>query len=506
MDTYGADRIRNVGFLGHMGAGKTTLAEAMLFRSGATSRMGRVEDGSTVSDYEPEEVKRGGSINLAVVPVEWQDHKLNILDTPGYADFVGEVVEAVHVVDSAVIFVEAVSGVQVGTEQVWQLCDDQGLPRVVVVSRLDRDNASFRQAVEQLREMYGTKVAAAQLPIGEEGNFRGVVDLISGQALFFGDDGEVSEGEVPPELQDDVEMFAEQLTETVAETDDDLVLKYLEGEGLTPEEVREGVKQGIASQQVIPVFACAATGDKGVRQLLDALVALLPAAAETSITGTDTGTGKASQLTTTADGPLAARVFKTLADPFVGRLSYFRVYSGTFRSDAQVWNAGKEESERVGQVLMVRGKDQEPVSQVAAGDIGAVAKLAETATGDTISQREQPRLLPAISFPEPVYSVAVVPEAKSDLDRMSSAVARLQEEDLTLRVTRSVETAQTLLSGMGDSHIDLSLERIRRKFGASLKTEPVRVPVPRDHHGNGVRRGPAREAVGWAWSVRSLHD
>lgn len=476
MDTYGADRIRNVGFLGHMGAGKTTLAEAMLFRSGATSRMGRVEDGSTVADYEPEEVKRGGSINLAVVPVEWQDHKLNILDTPGYADFVGEVVEAVHVVDSAVIFVEAVSGVQVGTEQVWQLCDDQGLPRVVVVSRLDRDNASFRQAVEQLREMYGTKVAAAQLPIGEEGDFRGVVDLISGQALFFGDDGEATEGEVPPELQDDVEMFAEQLTETVAETDDDLVLKYLEGEGLTPEEVREGVRQGITSQQVIPVFACAATGDKGVRQLLDALVALLPAAAETSIAGTDTSTGKASQLTTDADGPLAARVFKTLADPFVGRLSYFRVYSGTFRSDAQVWNPGKEEAERVGQVLMVQGKDQAPVSQVAAGDIGAVAKLAETATGDTICLREQPRLLPAISFPEPVYSVAVVPEAKSDLDRMSNAVARLQEEDLTLQVTRSVETAQTILSGMGDSHIDLSLERIRRKFGASLKTEPVRVP------------------------------
>lgn len=472
MDTYGADRIRNVGFLGHMGAGKTTLAEAMLFRSGATSRMGRVEDGSTVADYEPEEVKRGGSINLAVVPVQWQDHKLNILDTPGYADFVGEVVEAVHVVDSAVIFVEAVSGVQVGTEQVWQLCDDQGLPRVVVVSRLDRDNASFRQAVEQLREMYGTKVAAAQLPIGEEGDFRGVVDLISGKALFFGDDGEVTEGEVPPELQDDVEMFAEQLTETVAETDDDLVLKYLEGEGLTPEEVREGVRQGITSQQVIPVFACAATDDKGVRQLLDALVALLPAAAETSIAGTD----KASQLTTDADGPLAARVFKTLADPFVGRLSYFRVYSGTFRSDAQVWNPGKEEAERVGQVLMVRGKDQQPVSQVAAGDIGAVAKLAETATGDTICLREQPRLLPAISFPEPVYSVAVVPEAKSDLDRMSNAVARLQEEDLTLQVTRSVETAQTILSGMGDSHIDLSLERIRRKFGASLKTEPVRVP------------------------------
>ncbi len=476
MDTYGADRIRNVGFLGHMGAGKTALAEAMLFRSGATSRMGRVEDGSTVADYEPEEVKRGGSINLAVVPVEWQDHKLNILDTPGYADFVGEVVEAVHVVDSAVIFVEAVAGVQVGTEQVWQLCDDQGLPRVVVVSRLDRDNASFRQVIERLREMYGTKVAAAQLPIGEEGDFRGVVDLISGQALFFGDDGEVTEGEVPPELQDDVEMFAEQLAETVAETDDDLVLKYLEGEGLTPEEVREGIKQGIASQQVIPVFACAATSDKGVRQLLDALVALLPAAAETSIAGTDAGTGKASQLDTDAGGPLAARVFKTLADPFVGRLSYFRVYSGTFRSDAQVWNVSKEESERVGQVLMVRGKDQEPVSQVAAGDIGAVAKLAETATGDTICLREQPRLLPAISFPEPVYSVAVVPEAKSDLDRMSSAVSRLQEEDLTLQVTRSVETAQTLLSGMGDSHIDLSLERIRRKFGASLKTEPVRVP------------------------------
>ena len=438
--------------------------------------MGRVEDGSTVSDYEPEEVKRGGSINLAVVPVEWQDHKLNILDTPGYADFVGEVVEAVHVIDSAVIFVEAVSGVQVGTEQVWQLCDDQGLPRIVVVSRLDRDNANFRQAVEQLREMYGTKVAAAQLPIGEEGDFRGVVDLVSGKALFFGDDGEVTEGEVPPDLHDDVEMFAEQLTETVAETDDDLVLKYLEGEGLTPEEVREGIKQGIASQQVIPVFTCAATGDKGVRQLLDALVALLPAAAETSIAGTDAGTGKASQLTTATDGPLAARVFKTLADPFVGRLSYFRVYSGTFRSDAQVWNAGKEEAERVGQVLMVRGKDQEPVSQIAAGDIGAVAKLAETATGDTISQREQPRLLPAIQFPDPVYSVAVVPEAKSDLDRMSSAVTRLQEEDLTLQVTRSVETAQTLLSGMGDSHIDLSLERIRRKFGASLKTEPVRVP------------------------------
>ena len=476
MKPYPANRLRNVGIMGHTGSGKTMLAEAMLLGSGAVGRLGRVEDGSTVADYEPEEVKRGGSTNLAIIPVEWQEHKLNVLDTPGYADFVGEVVEALHTIDAAVILVEATAGVQVGTEQVWQRCDEQALPRMVVVSRVERENADLSQVVSQLRTVYGSKVAAVQLPIGKQDDFQGVVDLIGGRALLFDDEGGVREGPIPDELKDEADALTEQLIEAVAETDDDLILKYLEGEGLTPDEVREGLKKGIAQHGIVPVFVCAATAGKGIALICDAMVDFLPAPTDRGVSATSPSGDQTTELSADAEGPLVARVFKTQADPFVGKLTYFRVYSGTLRSDSHVWNTSREEDERIGQVMMVRGKTQEPVSMVGAGDIGAVAKLSETATGDVLCEQERPLALPAVAFPAPVYPVALLPKSKSDLDRMGAALARLQEEDRTITVERNAETAQSVLFSMGDSHTEVSLERVRRKFGADLTTEPVRIP------------------------------
>jgi elongation factor G len=476
MKVYAPDAIRNVGLLSHMGNGKTSLAEAMLFAAGAINRMGRVDDGTTTSDYDPDEQRRGMSAALTLLPFEWQDVKVNLIDTPGYADFVGEVAATLRVVDGAVLLTSAVDGLEVGTELAWNLCQQRHLPRLVVVNRMDRENANFERTLEQLRERFGAGVVAAQLPIGSRDAYVGVVDLISKKARLFGEDGRTSEGDVPADLSAEVDRRYEQLVEAVAETDEALTLKYLEGEALTEDELRKGLRQGVLDRSITPVFSSAAPSGNGVRQILDAIVEYLPSpVAAGAARATNTQGNKPEELAPDPDGPLAALVFKTLADPFIGRLTLFRVYSGTLRPDSHVWNANKDKEERIGTVMTLRGKSQENATAVPAGDIAAVAKLVLTTTGDTFSTREHPLTLEPVSFPEPVFAAAVEARARTDQDKMGPALQRIQEEDPTIRVRRDAETGQTIVSGMGDSHVEITVERIKRKFGADLRVEPLRV-------------------------------
>lgn len=474
MKGFPAERVRNLGLFAHGGHGKTTLAEALLFAAGAINRMGRVDDGTTTSDFDPEETRRHISVQLAVTPLEWKDSKINLLDTPGYADFFGEVLEAFQVIDSAVLLFEAVSGVEAGAERAWQEASKRNLPRMIVITKMDRENADFNRALEQIQGRLGKGIVPIQLPIGAEEKFDGYIDLITLRA-FRG--SQLAETDVPAELRAAAEAAREQLIEAAAEADDDLLGKYLEGESLTEEEIRTGLRKGVHGATITPVLATAAQAGKVVKPILDAMVDLLPSPADRgAINGTDGRTGKAIALMPTANAPLAAFVFKTTADPYVGKLNYFRVVSGTLHSDSHVWNASRGHEERLGQLFVIRGKTQEPVTELGPGEIGAVAKLQNTGVNDTLSSREQPITLPLIEFPQPLYSMAIQPKTKADLDKLSAALARLVEEDPTLRQYRHPDTQETLLDGLGETHIDIAAERLHRKFAVDVSLSVPRVP------------------------------
>jgi len=472
---FPADRIRNVAVVGHGGTGKTSLVEAMLFLARATDRLGKVDDGTATTDFDPEEQRRRHTINASLAPLEWKGHKVNLIDAPGYPDFVGEVVGALRVVEGAVVVVDAVAGVQVQTEVAWGHAERGGVSRLVVVNRLDRENASFDRALESLRRRFGTKVAPVQIPIGAEAAFAGVVDILEMKAYTVAN-GEVTAGEIPADLRAAAQAARETLVEAAAETDDALVERYLEAGELTQEELTHGLHTGVKAGTLIPVLCAAGTRLVGVPMLLDAIVSLLPGPAERPEIAAADAKQNPVTLAPSADGPLAALVFKTVADPYVGRLSYFRVYSGTLRSDSQVYNATRGKAERVGQVYVVRGKQQEATPQVGAGDIGAVAKLAETGTGDTLCAREHPLLLPPVVFPQPAISMAIEPKSKGDEDKMGASLQRLAEEDPTVRVHRDAELKQTVISGMGESHLEIMADRLRRKFGVDVILHPPKVP------------------------------
>lgn len=467
MKDYPAENIRNVALVGHSGTGKTSLAEGLMFAAGATNRLGKIEDHSTLSDWDPDEQKRGFSLNLSILPLEWDGHKVNLLDTPGYMDFMGEVKCGLRAADTALIVMDASSGVQVGTEFVWRFAEELGLPRAIFISRMDRDNADFSGTLEQIQSHWGNKCLALQVPIGAQQGFQGVVDLLTMKA-YTGDKGE--EGDIPAEVASQADQFREKLIESAAETDDALIAKYLEGEELTAEELAKGVRDGIAAGNIVPIFTGSSTKVIGARRLLDSIAALFPSPAERSMSVD----GK--ELIADPAKPLAALVFKTTADPYVGRLSYFRVLSGTFKPDSHVWNANRNADERIGAVYHIVGKAQEHASQVTAGDIGAVAKLADTHTGDTLCARENAVTLEPISFPQPSFSAAISPKTKADLDKMGTALHRIVEEDPSLHLERSPDTGEMLLSGLGDSHVEVALEKIRRKFGVDLDMHMPKVP------------------------------
>ena len=471
MKTYPVERIRNVAVVGHGGVGKTSLVEALLFCAGATERMGRVDDGTATTDFDPEEVRRKITINAATAPLEWRDHKVNLIDTPGYPDFVGEAHAALRVADAALFVVDALSGVQVQTEKLWKVADQHGLPRLVVVNRLDRENAQFARAVESLQARFGAHVVPLQVPLGSETALRGVVDLV-GMRAFTYEGGRAREAELPEDARDEALSWREKLLERAAESDDALLEKYLEQGELSEDELRGGLRAGVASGRVVPVVCAVATSGLGAQGVLDLVVDLVPSPAdrpaEVSVDG--------QTLRPDPSGPLAALVFKTMADPYVGRLSYFRVYSGTLRSDSQVYNANKERAERVGQLYLLRGKQQIPVSEVPAGDLGAVAKLSETQTNDTLCSKDHPVRLRPVEFPRPAIAMTVEPKSKQDEDKLGQALARLAEEDPTLHVEHDPESKKTILSGLGESHLEIVADRLRRKFHVEVQLGQPHVP------------------------------
>ncbi len=474
MKSFSVTNVRNVGLCAHGGHGKTTLAEAMLFASGAISRMGRVDEGTSVSDYDPEETHRHVSVQLSLLPLEWKGTKVNVVDTPGYADFYGEVLEALRVVDSVVILLEAVSGVEVGAERVWKHAVDHGIPRLVVISKMDRENADFNRAVEQLRERFGKQVVSIQLPIGSQESFDGVIDLVSMKA-YRGTGVEPTD--IPANLRNAAEAAREQVIEAAAEGDDELLGKYLEGTELTEAEIRNGLREATNKGAITPVICTAALTGKAVRTVLDAAVELLPSPADRgAVAAKEVSTGKPIDLQPVESAPLSAIVFKSTADPYVGKLSYFRVYSGVMHSDSHVWNASRNHEERLGQLFVVRGKTQEPVVQLGPGELGAVAKLQNTGVNDTLSSREKPVVLEPIKFPAPTFAMAIHPKTKADLDKLGSALARLAEEDPTLKIHKHPDTLETLIEGLGEAHIDISAERLHRKFAVDVVLSLPRVP------------------------------
>ncbi len=474
MQRYTTEKLRNVVLLSHSGAGKTSLAEAMLYSSGAITRLGRVDHGNTVSDYDPEEVKRKISIYLSMLPCQWQDFKLNTIDTPGYADFLAEVKSAVRVADGAVIVVCAASGVEVGTGLVWGYAEEQKTPRLIFINKIDRENADFFRTLEEIRTNFGKGCVPLELPIGSQDDFQGVVELISMKA-YMGPNRQP--GEIPDSLKAQAEEWREQLVEAAAETDDDLTAKYLEGEELTEEEVRSGLRVATLLGQTVPVLVGSALGNLGVVGLMDAICGYLPSPKDGGqITALNPATKQEESIDLDPGAPLAALVLKTSADPYVGKLTYFRVYSGTIYSDSMVWNSTRNHQERIGQLYVLRGKAQEPVPYLIAGDIGAVAKLAETGTGDALCLKEHPIILPAIEFPQPSISVAVHPKTKADLDKLGSSLSRLAEEDPSLQVRRDSDTLETILSGLGEAQLEVAAEKMQRKFGVDVKMETPKVP------------------------------
>lgn len=468
MKVYATEDIRNVVLMGHGSVGKTTLGESALFVSGAITRMGSVEEGNTVSDYDDDEHKRKFSLNLAVLPVEWEGKKINLVDTPGYADFISEVTCGAQAADMALIVVDAVSGPEVGTDRAWQIAERLKLPRIIVVNRMDRENANFANVLAAAQQRWGTKVAPLQLPIGAHDSFAGVVDLLYMKA-YMGEKAE--EADVPANLRNEAESLRSSLIEAIVETDEDLMTKYFADEELTQDELASALHGGLDQGLIIPVVCAAAAKQVGVRRLLHTIAASGPSPADREPVAAGDAT-----LTATSDGPVAALVFKTAADPYVGKLTYLRVISGTVTSDSHLWNANKGADERLGTIYIQRGKEQEPIAKLSAGDIGSVAKLTHTATGDTLCTKEQQFVLPEIAFPNPVHSMAVKPASKAAVDKLGPSLQRLVEEDPGLRLTRDSATGEVILSGLGDAHLDVTIERLRRKFNVDVELNLPRVP------------------------------
>jgi elongation factor G len=472
MAQYGLENIRNLALLAHNGAGKTSLSEAILFTAKVINRLGKVSEGSTTSDYDPTEQKRAMSISLSLLPFTWHGNKINLMDTPGYPDFVGEVKSAIRVSEGAVVVVCAVSGVEVGTEQIWNYCEEAGLSRLVYINRMDRENADFMKVVEQVQKMLGRKCIPLQLPIGAHTNFQGVIDLLKMKAYI----GTASqEAEIPAALKSQADELRQKLIESVAEADDSLLEKYLGGEELTSEELVKGLKQGVLTGKVVPILAGSGLQNVAVIPLMDAIVNLLPSPRDREVTVIGDG-NKPAKIPAVAAGPVAALVFKTSADPYVGKLTYFRVYCGSITSNSSVYNVTRGENERIGQLFLLRGKNQEPVPEVGAGDIGAVAKLNVTGTGDTLGAKDKPVKIVPVVFPEPRFSEAVYPKTKTDLDKLGSSLAKIVEEDPTLKVVREPSTSETVLSGLGEIQLDVAAEKMARKFGVNVDLLTPKVP------------------------------
>ncbi len=494
MKTYPTANIRNVALVGHSGGGKTTLVEALLARSGATPRTGRVEEGTTVSDTEPEEIKRRISLSLALAPIEWDGHKINLIDTPGYADFMGEVEAALAVADLAVFVVSAVDGVEVQTEAIWNRCAQLGVPRMVFVNKEDKERADFHRVLDQLRATLGSGFAPLELPLGEEASFHGVADILSDQAFEYEPDGKHRSEPLPADVADEEHRVHDELVEEIVSGDDEQLERYLSGEVPTIDELERTLAHEVLDGTEFPVVLGSAVTGVGIDRLADFICEIGPSPADRPVTVT----AGDQQVEVTADesGQPLAYVFRTIADPFVGQLSLFKVLSGTIKTDDHLVNVSSGGDERLHGLFHLRGKEQTPAASLPAGDLGAVAKLANTHTGDTLAPKGSPVRVTGSTPPPAVLAIAVRPRTQGDDDKLGGALQRLQAEDPALVVERNEETRQTLLRGVGETHLSVSLERLSRKFGVNVDTEDVRVPYRETISGNAEAEGKVKKQTG----------
>ncbi|MXX03627.1 MAG: elongation factor G [Gemmatimonadetes bacterium] len=478
MKEYNIEKIRNICLAGHGGSGKTSLAEAMLFNTGATNRLGSVDDGNTVSDYREEEIEHRISMNLTPLYCEWNDHDLHILDTPGYSDFTSEVHCAMRVTDNVAIVVKAIEGIEVETERAWEYADQYGLPRMVVVNLLDKEHADFFDALGRLQERFGTQAVPVQIPIGEADGFSGVVDLVAMKAVTFeGGDGKGKRSEIPADLADQAEEQREKLIETVAESDDELLEVYFEEGALTDEQLLEGLRKGVKDGAIFPVLATCASANIGVSGVMDAAAAYMTSPADRpAVTATPSGGGEEIALDPDPSGPLAALVFKTVSEAHIGELTYFRVFSGEIKHGGDVYNSTKNTSERFGQIYHTNGHARNELNAIRAGEIGATVKLKDTHTGDSLSTRQKSFGLEWVEFAEPVANVAVLPKSKDDEEKISTGLSRLHEEDPSFTFRYNSEIKQLILAGAGEMHLDLIVERLSRRFGVEVEMVQPRIP------------------------------
>lgn len=478
MQGYSTELLRNVALISHGGAGKTSLTEAMLYTSGVTNRLGSVEAGNTVTDYDPDEIDRQITISTSLAPLDWNGTKINLLDTPGFFDFLGDAKSSLRVVESAVVVVCAVNKVEVGTEMVWSFADELNLPRAVFINKLNRENADYDVTLEQLREFFGVKVFPLQIPIGQEQSFRGIIDLVKMKALLY-EEGNSSpkEEEIPADMQDKVDEMREKLIEAAAESNDELMEKYLEEESLSNDEILTALRSGVLEGKIVPVLCGASNINAGIHPLLDFIKESFPSPIDRGPEkGSDSGSEEEIERNPSVNEPLSALVFKTLTDPYVGRVNFVRVFSGVLKSDAQVYNARQDKMERIGNLYFMRGKNQEPAGEIPAGDIGALTKLSATVTSDTLCDKSNPIIYPPIKFPEPVISFAVETKAKGDEEKVGTGLSRFLEEDPSFRVERNSETKELLISGLGDTHLDVIVQRLAKKFGVEVELKTPKVP------------------------------
>lgn len=476
MKLYDTSNIKNFCLLGHGNAGKTSLAEAMLFTSGNTDRLGRTADGNTVMDFDPEEIKRKFSISTALASCEWNGVKFNILDTPGYFDFVGEVQEAVRVADAAVIVLSGKSGLTVGAEKAWKYCEEKKLPRIIFINKVDDERVNYQQVLQQLKDKYGKRIAPFQLPIREGDKITGFVNIVEREARRF-DGSRTVTAETPEDLKPELDSLREMICEAVAETSEELMDKYFSGEEFTLPEMYAALRRGVDDGDIVPVLCGSAYHKLGISSLMNAIHAYFPAPdGQEEFVVAEKQDGSPSRLKVDVSDPMSALVFKTVADPYVGKLSYFKVYSGVMTPDTTVYNMNKDINEKIGKIFVVNGKKQTEVSKLNAGDIGAVAKLAGTATGDTLSGLNHPLKLEGIDFALPNMSLAVVPKAKGDEEKIAQGLTKLMEEDKTFKLEINKETGQQILKGLGDQHIEVIVSKLRNKFGVDISFETPKVP------------------------------
>ncbi len=496
MKSPSPDKIRNVAFVAHGGAGKTTLAEAVLFKGGALSRMGRVEDGSAALDYAENEKRRQISINLGVGYCDWNGTKINVLDCPGYADFYGDVKAGLRVADSAVMLVAAPAGIEVGTELVWQFIEQMELPRAICVNKMDKEHADFRKCVDAFVEMLGARPVPVVIPIGSADGFRGVVDLIDEEAYVY-DGGKLAKGDVPADMADEVAELRNQLIEAAAESDEELMEKFFGDEKLSPSEIKRGLRAGVASASIVPVVTTVAASGAGVEPFMDLLVGVMPSPADVPrAVGTKPRSEDQERRQASADAPFSSIVFKTVAEQHVGELSLFRVYSGSVTAGTEVLNATKDEGERMGQIHALIGRDRKEMELVTAGDIAAVVKLKQTSTGDTLCVKTDPIILSPVDFPKPVLSVAIKARSKGDEEKINAGLSKLHEEDPTFTAAFDPVIKQTIVSGLGDLHLDVMVEKLKDKFGVEVEMEKPKIPYRETIRGSAKAEGKYKKQSG----------